>query len=427
MDFMAKITELRAQKAELLEKANALTDEAEINKLSDQMTGINSSIAAYERLAAESAKNAAPLGGDPAKDPGKNPEAKEDKPLKLFGSLGEQLRAIHAAEVTKVVDSRLTKINDSVTGANESAGADGGFAIQTDFAGQILQSAVQESELLRRVDSYTVSAGSNSAKWLMIDETDVSAAVFGGVQMYWASEGATVADSKPKFKEMKLDLEKMMGFAYATDELLQDAAFMTGFFGTAFGLAADRLLTAGVVSGDGAGKPLGILNSSALVTVEKELDQGADTVLGANLLKMYSRTLTTKRSRLVWLMHPDLEDQLPGLYITLGTGDTKSVWMPEGGISGAQYQTVLGKPIVFDDNCSALGDKGDVLLVDPFEYMLLKKGSVKQDWSMHVAFLTDKQCFRVIFRCNGAPKRSSAVKIKNSSRLRSPYVTLAAR
>ena len=45
------------------------------------------------------------------------------------------------------------------------------------------------------------------------------------------SEGATVAASKPQFREMKMDLEKMMGFAYCTDEMLQDAAFLTGFFG----------------------------------------------------------------------------------------------------------------------------------------------------------------------------------------------------
>lgn len=426
MDFMAKITDLRAQKAELLAQTEELTDVAKINEAAEKMTGINNTIAAYEKLAAESNKSASPLtppagGGEEDK-----PEAKTDKPLKLFNSLGEQLQAIH--NVTKgIVDNRLAKINNAVLGSSESTGADGGFAIQTDFAGQILESAVSNSEFLRRVDRYTVGAASNSARWLMIDETDVSAAVFGGVQMYWASEGATVSASKPKFKEMKLDLEKMMGFAYATDELLADAPFMTGFFGTAFSLAGDRLLTEGSISGDGVGKPLGFLKSPALVTVAKKADQAADTIVGENFLSMQSRVLANKRNRLIWLMHPDLEEQLPGLYITLGNGDTKSIWAPEGGIEGREYQTIFNKPIIFDDNCSAVGEKGDVSLVDPFEYMLLQKGTMKQDWSMHVAFLTDQQCFRVIFRCNGAPKRSSAVKLKNSEKTRSPYVTLAAR
>jgi len=424
MDFMAKITELRAQKAELLEKTKDITDAAKLEEAAQQMEAINNSIAAYERLATASAGSAKPLDGAPADG---NPPKDDKKPLHLFDSLGEQLRAVYNYASKGIVDNRLHKINDAVLGSSEGTGADGGFAIQTDFAGAILESAIKESELLKRVDRYTVSANSNSAKWLMIDETDVSASVFGGVQMYWASEGATVGESKPKFREMKLDLEKMMGFAYCTDELLEDAAFMSGFFGTAFRLAADRLMSAGVISGDGVGKMLGILKSKALVTVAKETDQANDSVLGANFIKMSNRIFTTNRSRLVWLMHPDLEEQLPGLYITLGDGETKSIWLPEGGISGAMYQTILGKPILFDDNCSAVGDVGDVMLVDPYEYMLLQKGSIKQDWSIHVAFLTAQNCFRVIFRCNGAPKRSSAIKLKNSSNLRSPFVTLAAR
>ena len=64
---------------------------------------------------------------------------------------------------------------------------------------------------------------------------------------------------------------------------------------------------------------------------------------------------------------------------------------------------------------------------DPKEYMLLRKGTAKQDWSIHVEFLTDQQCFRFVFRCNGAPKINSPMTIKNSSKTRSPFVTLAAR
>ena len=53
----------------------------------------------------------------------------------------------------------------------------------------------------------------------------------------------------------------------------------------------------------------------------------------------------------------------------------------------------------------------DVTLVDPFQYILLSKGTIKQDWSMHVEFLTDQMCFRVVFRCNGTPKVNSPLKI----------------
>ena len=310
-----------------------------------------------------------------------------------------------------------------VTGTN---GPDGGFALQEDFAGAILESAVRQSPLLNRLDRYTCSSAANAMRWLHADETDISTSVFGGIQMFWAAEGATVAASKPQFREMKLDLEKMMGFCYCTDEMLQDAAFLTGFVGNGFTLAADRLLTESVISGDGVGKPLGLLNSGAVIVVDKESSQAAGTFQGANVIKMQARAMPRGRDRMVWLIHPDLEEQLP--YLAIQSGEAaKFLWNPEGGLGNFDTQRVLNKPVLFEDSCPAMGSKGDVMLVDPMQYILLSKGTAKQDWSIHVEFLTDQNCFRMVFRCNGAPKVNKPLKIKNSSKTRSPFVALAAR
>ena len=292
MDYMEKITELRAQKKGLKDQADTLVTEGkfeEASALADQMEAINKQIAGLEALA-----NASREGSEPVYDgvlhdgAGKPRDGGKDAP-KPFASLGEQLKAICDFRKNHIEDKRLQQVNNAALGANEGTGADGGFLIQTDFAGQILESAVRQSALLNRLDRYTCSSAANAMRWLSVDETDVSKSVFGGVQMYWASEAGTVAASKPSFREMKMDLEKMMGFAYATDEMLTDAAFMTGFFGNAFTLAADRLLTEGVITGDGVGKPLGLLHSKALVTVDKETSQGAGTFTGANAIKMQAR------------------------------------------------------------------------------------------------------------------------------------------
>ena len=430
MDFMERIAELRAQKSQLLTQAEGLVAEdkfEEADQITAAMEGINDQIASLERMAKASQAGATPvydgaLHGVGRGQPGDGARG-EAKP---FGSLGEQLRAIYNFRKNHVEDKRLQQVNNAVLGSSEGSGADGGFAIQTDFAGMILESSVERSPLLNRLDRYTCSNPANAMRWVSADETDVSKSVFGGVQMYWAAEGATVAASKPQFKEMKLDLEKMMGFAYCTDEMLEDAAFMSGFFSTAFSLAADRLLTESVITGDGVGKPLGILNSRAIISVAKEASQAAGTFLGDNAIKMQARSMPRNRDRLVWLMHPDLEEQLP--YLSIQSGEAaKFLWNPEGGLGGFDTQRVLNKPVLFEDNCSALGSVGDVLLVDPFQYILLSKGTVKQDWSIHVEFLTDQSCFRVVFRCNGAPKVNKPLTIKNSTKTRSPFVALAER
>ena len=432
MDYMEKITDLRASKAKLNEQAQALVTEGKFedaNKLADQMEGINKQIQAVERLLDESRKNAKPLDGKydgilHDEGTGKPKDGKKDA-VKPFATLGEQLKAVYDLRKGLVADERLEKVNNAagITGTN---GPDGGFALQEDFAGAILESAVQSSPLLNRLDRYTCSSAANAMRWLHADETDVSTSVFGGIQMYWAAEGATVAASKPRFREMKLDLEKMMGFLYCTDEMLQDAAFMTGFASTGFSLAADRLLTEAVIAGDGVGKPLGLINSGALVTVAKEQSQANYTFVGNNAVKMQASAMPRNRERLVWLMHPDVEEQLPLLSIQSGD-ESKFLWNPEGGLGAFDTQRVLNKPVLFEDSCSALGTKGDILLVDPFQYILLTKGAAKQDCSIHVEFLTDQNCFRMVFRCNGAPKVSKPLTIKNSTKPRSPFVALANR
>ena len=432
MDFQAKIDELRAKKQALLDQAEGLAGEGkveELGELTDQMEGINTSIRSLERLMAAQGEEAKAVydgalrktGEGKPKDGGEG----QDRP---FASLGEQLRAIYNLRRHGVQDKRLQQVNNAVLGSNEGTGAEGGFAVQTDFAGVILESALERNSLLQRLDRYTVSSQANSMRWVAADESDISNGVFGGVRMFWAAEGGTVPPTSPKLRELKLDLEKMMGLAYCTDELLEDAAFMSGFFSTAFSLAADELLTGSVIAGDGVGKPLGYLNSPALITVAKETSQAAGTFVGANAVKMLARSMPKGRDRLVWLMHPDLEDQLPGLSITSTDGSTsKFLWDPEGGIRNFDMQRVLGKPVIFDQNCSAVGSVGDVTLVDPFQYILLSKGTVKQAWSMHVEFLTDQMCFRVVFRCNGTPKINKPLTIKNSKQTRSPFVALAAR
>ena len=433
MDFMAKITELRAQKKQLADQAETLVKDGKLDDLDNitqQMTDLNGNIEKLERAMEAARANAAPVDSayDGVLHDGEKGKAKDGKgkDLKVFSSLGDQLKAIYAFRKEGVKDERLQQVNNAVLGSNEGTGADGGFALQTDFTDQILESAVEQSPLLNRLDRYTCSSAANAMRWLSADETDVSKSVFGGVQMYWASEGATVAASKPQFRELKMDLEKMMGFAYCTDEMLTDAAFMTGFFGTAFTLAADRLLTESVISGDGVGKPLGILNSKAIITVDKESTQAAGTFLGANAIKMQARAMPRNRDRLVWLMHPDAEELLP--YLSIQSGEAaKFLWNPEGGLGNFDTQRVLNKPVLFEDSCSALGSKGDINLVDPMYYILLTKGTAKQDWSVHVEFLTDQNCFRMVYRCNGAPKIEKSLTIKNSTKTRSPFVTLAAR
>ena len=88
--------------------------------------------------------------------------------MKPFATLGEQLKAVYDLRKGLVADERLEKVNNAA-GVTSTNGPDGGFALQEDFAGAILESAVRQSPLLNRLDRYTCSSAANAMRWLHAD------------------------------------------------------------------------------------------------------------------------------------------------------------------------------------------------------------------------------------------------------------------
>jgi HK97 family phage major capsid protein len=427
--LLADLESAKVAAQALQNKADATTDE--ITAATQKIQNLKAKVAAQEALDADKEFDEA---GDELKDttPVNKPLFAEpknkEKPLILFGNFAEQLKAVKNAAVNGVVDSRLAKLNaqNAAQGANESNPDEGGYAVQSDFAGTMMESAASAGEILSRVDKYEIGRSSNRAVWTEIEEDSVATSVFGGIQVYWAAEAATVAASKPKLTEREIKLQKLMGVAYATYELEADTdtGFISTLYSRAFNLAIQRTLEGAIIAETGVGRPLGFQKSGALLTVAKETNQAADTVKWENIVKMYNRALRPTNPGYIWLVHDDVSAQLDFLEFPIGTGGVP-VYLPAA--QAGSVTTLKSKPVIASDHCAALGDTGDINYVDLSQYMLIYKGGVQADTSMHVQYLAAENCFRFIFRANGAPKRNKPLTIKNSSNTRSPYITLAAR
>jgi HK97 family phage major capsid protein len=345
--------------------------------------------------------------------------------IRPFKNFVEQLKAVKDAANGRV-DERLNKLNseyrNAALGMNEGTESDGGFAVQGDFAGMLMETAATSGNILPLVDSYQISGGANRVEWNDIDETSVATTVFGGVQVYWAAEAAAVTASNPKLVERELKLEKLMGVAYDTYELNADSSFVDALYTKAFTKGIQRKLEGTIVSGSGAGQPLGFLTGNNKVSVAIEGGQGAGTILWENIAKMYNRALNKQKG--IWLMHPDAQEQLDFMSFPVGVGGVP-VYLQAS--AEGTIPALKGRPIIESDQCSTLGTVGDINFVDLSEYMMIYKGGIDAATSMHVQFLTAQNCFRFIFRANGMPKKSSALTIKNSANQRSSFVTLAAR
>ena len=241
----------------------------------------------------------------------------------------------------------------------------GGFMVQTDFSNEILQAAFEVGKLAKLCRRIQISGNSNSIKIPGLDETSrATGSRWGGVRGYWLDEAAEKQASKPKFRQIELTLKKNVVLIYSTDELLQDASVLESVIRTT---AANELafqLDEAICNGTGAGTPLGILNSGAVVSVAKESGQRAATVVWENVVKMWSRMFGPSRSTAVWLINQDIESQLYSMSLAIGTSG-QPVFMPAGGVSGAPYASLFGRPLIPIEQAATLGTAGDIIFGGP--------------------------------------------------------------
>ena len=346
-----------------------------------------------------------------------------------FGSLGEQLIAIANAS-RGVRDSRLDALDAHyrATGMNEGTGSEGGFAVQTDFVSQIQDKARERAPIASRCRQMMISSNSNGTSLPLVDETSrATGSRYGGVRGYWVGEGTAPTASEVKLRNLQLNLQKLAAVAYVTEELNQDAMALESFVGEAFMDELAWLLDDAILNGDGAAKCLGILNGPATIAVAKEAGpQTADTVVYANVRKIKNRIYAPSRRNAVWLVHADVPDQLEQTVLA-GSSSDVPIWLPAGGISGREFETLYGHPVIVCEQSPALGDLGDIMFVDLSQYLLIRKSGINSAQSAHVKFVEHEMTYRWTMRVNGVPLWNSALTDAKGSNTRSPYVTLAAR
>ncbi len=345
-----------------------------------------------------------------------------------FRTLGEQFQAIYRAGLPGgQVDERLYHVRAAATGLNESVSSEGGFLLQSDFSTQLLERAFETGVLASRCRRIQIGGNANSIKLPAVDETSrATGSRFGGVRGYWIGEATEKTASKPKFRSMELVLKKNCVLIYATDELLADATALQSFIEMAAPDEIGFMVDDAIVNGTGAGQPLGILNSGALISVAKESGQTAATVVFENVCKLYARMPARNRRTAVWLINQGIEPQLFQMNVALGTAGTP-VFLPPGGASAAPYGTLFGRPVLPIEQCAALGTVGDIIFADLSSYLLADKAGIESAMSIHVRFVYDESVFRFVYRVDGQPIVSSAITPFDGGNTLSPFVALATR
>ena len=435
---MSKTQELLKKRAAIIASMQTLTDKAdteqrdftsseekEFEERESEVQGISKRIAREETLAAMAGESRHSVATyEPADDTRgvQKAQAETTQSAKKWDSIGEFLRSVvQAGSPGHRVDPRL--LENRAAGLSEGVNADGGFLVDKDFSQDILSKVYSSAQIASRCRRIQISGQSNGIKINAIDENSrVDGSRFGGVQAYWAAEAAAATASKPKFRQIELTLKKLMALCYVTDELLSDVGALNSLVADSVVKELAYKLDDAILNGDGDGKPTGILTGAGLVSVAKDTGQAAATITKTNLFNMRSRLWAGARANAIWLVNQSVEPQLFGL--TLGDN---GVYFPQGSFANQPSDLLMGKPVIACEQSKVLGTVGDIVLADFSEYMLIEKGGIKGETSIHVRFLYDELAFRWTLRVDGKPIWNDDITPANGTDTLSAYVALATR
>jgi HK97 family phage major capsid protein len=346
-----------------------------------------------------------------------------------FRSVGEFAKVVHQAARSPhrspdQIDQRLGKLYAASlsTYGSEGVGADGGYAVPPEMRADIIKKLEAEDSLIKFARQ--INTSSNSVT-LPIDETTPWGST--GVQVYWAAESVAATQSKPALQNTTIRAEKLLALVAVTDELLADAPALSSWL---MGKAPDVIVSKvndAILNGTGAGQPAGIISAGGTVSQAAEAAQTAATVNFSNVTKMWSRMRDSQRRKAIWIANQDIEPQLYSMTVA-GSSASFPAFLPPGGLSGAQYATLFGRPIIYTEATKAIGTVGDIVLADMDTYLaVVKDGGVRSDMSIHLWFDQDTTAFRWVLRIGGQGLWKSTVTRPGSKPAYGSFVTLAAR
>jgi HK97 family phage major capsid protein len=337
------------------------------------------------------------------------------------GSLSQFLLDISPkAYMTAELAAKRENLKNAAASSGEPAS--GGFLVPEAFRAELLSLSLEASVVRPR--ARIVPMETSRVIYPYIDDTSHATNVFGGVQGYWTPESGQMTDVAASFGRLALEAWKLTAFANVPNELIADSAVsFEAFIRSTFPQALAYFADVAFLSGSGAGQPLGILTAGngARVSVAKETNQPADTIVWENLVKMYARMLPQSLGSAVWVVSPDVFPELATMALSVGTGGGP-VWLSNG--VGGPPATILGRPVIISEKVENLGDKGDINFIDFSYYLVGDRQAMTVASSEHFRFQNGETSFKFVERLDGRPWLQSALTPRNGGPTLSPFVTL---
>ena len=328
-----------------------------------------------------------------------------------FGSFAEFSGAVARRDW-----SRLQGAYDS-RAAVGAVPSEGGFLVGESFAAQLLDVSLGAEVVRARAKNYPITRG-NQIKIPGFQIGSHTSNNVSGIVPEWKDEDAAFTADQFVFRQVILTANKIGVFSQASSELLEDADVPTFSedIQSAFVRVIRHRMDSDFLNGDGAGKPMGVLNADCTVAVTAG---SAGSIKYQDLTNMFSRLHPSSYANSVWVANPSTIPKLAALTVS-GTNDSGWVQVTTGRAGGFN---ILTRPVIFTERLPALGSNGALLLADFGAYGIGIRREIRLISSQSVDFANDRTSWLATVRVDGQPLWSEALTPANGSTL-SPFVKL---
>ena len=375
-------------------------------------TAIDSTLKEFANAKTHSRRNAIPAIFGPGQS---------GDPERTFG---HYLLAIRRGDskALETMGSHWADWENTKAAMNTQTGAQGGYTVPTDFMPMLLHFATESAIVRKRATLVPMAGKSVQVPVLDVTSTPSSGdtAFLGGVVARWTEEAGSINETEPTFQQLELTNHELMGYSKISNTLLADNAVgLETFLLTLFGRAIAWYEDYAFLRGDGVGKPLGILNADALISVSRSAEDAFALTDAANMLSQLLPGWNPQHT--VWAVSPNI---LTKLMTMTDTASGHVVWIDNA--RERPKMSLFGIPVETSEKLPGLNTLGDVLLLDLQHYLLGDRQQIEIAFSEHVAFLNNQGVWRFVSRVDGQPWLRNSITLADGSTTVSPFVGLAA-
>ena len=350
---MSKIIELRNKRNTLWEQTKAFLEEhrnenglveagaveqynkmaADVKALGDEIQRLEDQMEMDAKL---SAATSSPVHADPK-----------------AGLRKGAVRPTATAEYNEAFWNMMRGINTMEVRDALSVGVDqnGGFTVPDEFERQLVQ-ALEENNIFRGLA--TVIRTTSGTRKIPIAEDSGEAS--------WIDEGEEIPEADATFGQTTLAAYKMGTMIKISNELLHDSAFdLASYIARRFGVRMGNAEEKAFITGDGQGKPLGLLAETGGVPVG--VTAASETAVTIDeIFDLYYALKSPYRKKAKFLCNEALLLQL----MKIKDKNDNYIWKPS--LEVGKPDTVLSRPIITSSYMPAITKGEKALLFGDFSY-----------------------------------------------------------